>query len=136
VCVVVSCRVSCCSCCAFVCVTCFSATTPSSPAARRVRCLLSFTRYCFIPRLLCMNQPSFQSPLPPALPALVQYYCTIIGQYTTPPPDSRLYAVHHTILLITTSCKFQAAYVSYSFSVCVSSCRVVCCVVFVVCLCV
>jgi len=29
-------------------------------------------------------------PRPPALPTLVQYYCTIIGQYTTPPPKFSL----------------------------------------------
>jgi len=54
-----------------------------------------------------MNQPSVHSPRPPALPTLVQYYCTIIGQYMTPPPNSRLYAMHHTILVITISCKGQ-----------------------------
>ena len=43
----------------------------------------------------------------PALPILVQYYCTITGQYKTPPPTSRLYAIHNTILVITTSCKGQ-----------------------------
>jgi len=49
------------------------------------------------------------SPPPrlPALPTLVQYDCTIIGQYKTPLPTSRLYAVHHTILVITISCKGQ-----------------------------
>ena len=40
-------------------------------------------------------------PRPPALPTLVQYYRTIIGQYTTPLPTSRLYAIHHTVLVIT-----------------------------------
>jgi len=46
-------------------------------------------------------------PRPPALPTRVQYYCTIIGQYTTPPPNSRLYAMHHIILVITISFKGQ-----------------------------
>jgi len=54
----------------------------------------------------CSNHP-FIPPRPPALPTLVQYYCTTIGQYTTPPPTSRLYAIHHTILVITISCKGQ-----------------------------
>ena len=47
------------------------------------------------------------SPRPPALPTLVQYHCTIIGQYMTSPPNSHLYAMHHTILAITISCKGQ-----------------------------
>ena len=42
-------------------------------------------------------------------PTLVQYYCTIIGQYTTPPPNSRLYAIHHAILVIKITCKGQPA---------------------------
>ena len=44
---------------------------------------------------------------PPALPTRLQYYCTTIGQYTTPPPTYRLYATDHTILVITISCKCQ-----------------------------
>jgi len=68
---------------------------------------LAFTRYSFTWGLVCRNQPSFQSPGPPALPILVQYYCTINGQYTTPLPTSRVYALHHTILVITISCKGQ-----------------------------
>jgi len=50
----------------------------------------------------------FIPPRPLAVPALVQYYCTTIGQYTTPSPDSRLYAMHHIILVITISCKAKA----------------------------
>ena len=46
-------------------------------------------------------------PRQPALPTLVQYYCTTIGQYTPPPPTSRLYTTHHTILIITISCEGQ-----------------------------
>jgi len=46
-------------------------------------------------------------PLPPALPALLQYYHTYIAQYTTPPTTSRLYAMHHTILVIEISSKGQ-----------------------------
>jgi len=71
-------------------------------------CRLAFTRYSFTSRLLRTNQPSFDSPRPPALPTLVQYYCTILGQYTTPLPTSRLYAIHHKILVIAISCKGQA----------------------------
>jgi len=37
----------------------------------------------------------------PALPTPLQYYSTIIEQYTTPPPNSCSHAIHHTILVIT-----------------------------------
>ena len=47
----------------------------------------------------------FHPSRPPALFTLVQYDCTIIGEYTTPLPTSRLYAIHHTIFVITISCK-------------------------------
>jgi len=66
--------------------------------------LLSFARYYCTSRLLCTNQLFFYSPLPPGLRTLVQYYCAAIGQYTDP---SRLYAIHHTILVITIACKGQ-----------------------------
>jgi len=46
-------------------------------------------------------------PRPPALPTLVQYHCTIIRQYMTPTSNSGLHAIHHTILVITVSCKHQ-----------------------------
>ena len=69
---------------------------------------LAFTRYSFTSRLLCTHQPSFHSPRPLAFPTLVQYYCTTIGQYTTPLPTSHLYAIHHTISVLTRSCKGQA----------------------------
>jgi len=59
-------------------------------------------------KLLRTNQPSVHSPRPPALPTLVEYYCTIIRQYTTHLPTSRLHAIHHTVLVITISCKGQA----------------------------
>jgi len=45
--------------------------------------------------------------LPPACPLLLQYYCTSIAQYTTPPPTPLWYAIHHTILVIAISCKGQ-----------------------------
>jgi len=48
------------------------------------------TRYCLTSRLLCTNQSSFYRPLQPTLPALLQYDCTSIAQYTTP-PDPPLY---------------------------------------------
>ena len=79
------------------------------PAPRSAGSGLAFTRYCFTLRLLRTNQSSFHVPRPPALPTLVQYYCTIIGQYTSSLSDSRLYAIHQTILAITISCKGQAA---------------------------
>jgi len=69
---------------------------------------LAFTRYSFTSRLLCTNQPSFHSPRPPALSTLVQYYCTIIGQYSTPLPTSRVHTIYHIISVITISCKGQA----------------------------
>jgi len=68
---------------------------------------LAFTRYSFTSSLLCTNQPSFHSPRLPALPTLVQYSCTIIWQCTTPLPTSRVYAIHHRILVIPISCKGQ-----------------------------
>ena len=68
---------------------------------------LAFTRYSCSSRLLCKTQPSVHSPRLPALPTLVQYYCNIIGQYTPLLPTSRVYALHHTILVITISCKGQ-----------------------------
>ena len=68
---------------------------------------LAFTRYSFAYKLLCTNQPSYHFPRPPALPTLVQYYCTTIGQYTTPLPTCRLYTIHHTRLVITISYEGQ-----------------------------
>jgi len=56
-------------------------------SATRLEPALSFTRYSFTSRLLCTNQPSVHSPRPPALLTLVQYYCTAIGQNTTPYSD-------------------------------------------------
>jgi len=47
---------------------------------------------------------------PPALSTLMRFYCTIIGQYKTPLPTSRLYALHHTILVVTISCKGPVGY--------------------------
>jgi len=70
---------------------------------------LAFTRYYFTSRLLWTIQPSFHSPRPPALATLVEYYRTTIGQYTTPPPPSRVYAIHHTIFVTTISCKGQGS---------------------------
>jgi len=46
-------------------------------------------------------------PLPPAKPTLLQYYCTTIAQYTTPPVTSRVYAIYHAILGMAISCKGQ-----------------------------
>jgi len=68
---------------------------------------LAFTRYCLTSSRLCTNQSSVHCSRPPALPMLLQYYCMSIGQYTTPPSTSILYAIHHTILVITISCKGQ-----------------------------
>ena len=70
---------------------------------------MAFTRQCFTSKLLCTNQSSFNCPLPPALPALLQYVCTSIAQYMTPPPPFPVYTIHHIILVIAISCKGQAA---------------------------
>jgi len=67
----------------------------------------AFTSYSFPSRLLCTNQFSFHYPLPLALPALLQYDCTSIAQYTTPHPSLLLYAIHHTVLVMAISCKGQ-----------------------------
>jgi len=72
-----------------------------------LRSWIAFTRYSFTSRLLFTNHPSFHPPRQTSLPTLVQYHCTIIGQYTTPFPNLRLYTIHHTILVITISCKGQ-----------------------------
>jgi len=58
---------------------------------------------------LCTNQSCFHSSRPPALLTLLQYYCTAIGQYTTPQLTSRVYAIHYIILVITILCKCQFA---------------------------
>jgi len=69
--------------------------------------VLAFTRYCFNSSRLCTSQSSFHSYSAPALPTMLQYSCMAIGQYTTPPSTSLWYAIHHTILAITISCKGQ-----------------------------
>jgi len=69
--------------------------------------MLTFTRYRFTLRLLCGSQSFLYRPLPRALPALLQYYCTSIAQDTTPPPTLSLYAIHYTILVMAISCKGQ-----------------------------
>jgi len=46
---------------------------------------LAFTIYCFTSSRLCTSRSFYHSSGPPALPTLVQYYCTAIGQYTTRP---------------------------------------------------
>jgi len=67
---------------------------------------LAFTRYCVTSRLMCTNQSSF-IPSTLAFPTLLHYYCTTIAQYTTPPSTPLLYALHHTIWIMATSCKGQ-----------------------------
>ena len=78
-------------------------TFPACPRQAKVHAPgdgLAFTRDSFTSRLLCTNHPSFRSLRPPALPTLVQCYCKIIGQYKTPLPTARVYAIHHTILVL------------------------------------
>ena len=70
---------------------------------------LACTRYSFTSRILCTNQSSLHSPRPPALPTLLQYDCMTVAQYTTLPATSLLYAIHHTILVMTLACKRQFA---------------------------
>ena len=67
-----------------------------------------FTRDCLLGGCCARINHPYHHPRPPAFPTLVQYECTIIGQYTTPQPTARLHAMHHTILVITISCKAQA----------------------------
>ena len=47
--------------------------------------ILAFTRYCFTSRRVCTSQSSVHSSGPTILTTLLQYYCTAIEQYTTPP---------------------------------------------------
>jgi len=54
------------------------------------------------------NNPFLAPPhlhCPPWCNRIMNY--TTIGQYTIPPPISRLYAIHHTIMEITILCKGQ-----------------------------
>ena len=41
------------------------------------------------------------------------YYCEVIGQYKTPLPTSRVYAIHYTIWVLTISCNGRAAMISH-----------------------
>ena len=54
---------------------------------------------------------------PSTLSALVQDYCTTIGQYTPSPTDPPFYAIHHTILVKAISCKGQVGL--YKIFVCI-----------------
>ena len=67
-------------------------------------CTLAFTRYCFTASRVCANQSSFHLSGPPALPALLQYRCTAIGQCRTPHPTPLVYAIHHTKLAMAILC--------------------------------
>jgi len=59
-------------------------TRPTTVSQSNARWLtLAFTRYCFTSRRMCTNQSSLHCPLSPVLPALLQYYCATIAQYTT-----------------------------------------------------
>ena len=62
---------------------------------RQVECPpFAFTRYCLTLKLVCASQSSYYCPPPLALPTLLQYYCTSIAQYATP-PTPRVCATHH-----------------------------------------
>jgi len=56
---------------------------------------LAFTRYSFTSRLLCTNLTPLDPIRPSALATLLQYYCTTIGQYSTPsrPPFCMPYTI-------------------------------------------
>ena len=43
---------------------------------------LACTRYCFTSKLYCGSLSSLYCPPPLAQPTLLQYYCTLIAQYT------------------------------------------------------
>ena len=89
-------------------VCCAAASTAADAAtawAAAAAWALVFTRYWFTSICVCTNQSSVLSSGPPALPTLLQYYCTSIGQYTTPHPNPLVYAIHHTILAMAISCK-------------------------------
>ena len=45
-----------------------------------------FTRYSFTSKLLCTSESSVSGPSPSEFPTLLQYCCTTIVQYATPPP--------------------------------------------------
>jgi len=58
---------------------------------------LAFTRHASTSSRLGTNQSFFHSSRPPALATLLQYYCTTVGQYMTPPrpPVCMLYTVQY-----------------------------------------
>ena len=53
---------------------------------------------------VCFEAVVHESTILSSLPTVVQYSCTIIGQYETLLPIFRLYALHHTILVIKIPC--------------------------------
>jgi len=75
---------------------------------------LAVTRYSLL-RGFCarINHPCI-APHPSALPTLLQYHCTSIPQYTTPPPTSLLNAIHDTVLALAISCKGQDGMVPWN----------------------
>jgi len=79
----------------------------SQTGAYKLHSHLAFTRYCSTSSRVCTNQSPFHSSGPPALRILLQYYCTAIGQHTTPHPTPFVYTIHHTILAMAISCKGQ-----------------------------
>jgi len=61
--------------------------SPSKPQLEWIHLLpLGLYKRLFYLCRSCTNQSSFYSFGPPTLPTLLQYYCTAIGQYTTPSP--------------------------------------------------
>jgi len=71
---------------------------------------LAFTRYSFTSKLYCGSQIILLLPLPPTCKAyplaiLLHDHCAIY----VPPPPPALYAIHHTILVITYRVKAKAA---------------------------
>jgi len=79
-------------------------TSPDSKATNQ-GWRLTFTRYCLTSRLLCTNQSTLYSPLPPASLTRLQYYMQHYCAMFDPLSTHRFHAIHHTILCMAISCK-------------------------------
>ena len=70
---------------------------------------LVFTRYSFTSRLLCDESNILMFPPPTCIGQTVELLLHDYWAVYGPLPTSLLYATHHTILVITISCKGQRA---------------------------
>jgi len=68
---------------------------------------LAFTRYCFTSRLMCTNQPSLHPPTPTCIAHPGAQLMHEHWEVYDSPSISLVYAIHHTLLVITISCKGQ-----------------------------